>query len=110
MATKFVLQRFLFTGLRKLSRFYPVKNDVLKIARVKPATFKCAKCGGEFERADVAVDHVHPVIDPLTGFVNWDVYINRLFCDAQGLQVLCLPCHNAKTQTENKSRRKRGKK
>ena len=49
---------------------------------------------------DVAVDHIHPVIDPETGFTSWDDTINRLFCEAEGLQVLCRDCHKRKTADE----------
>lgn len=104
--TKFILQRFLFAGLRKLSRFYPLKNDALKLARVAPATFQCRKCKAEFGRSDVNVDHVEPVINPETGFVDWNTYITRLFCPLDGLQVLCSKCHDEKTFNENKQRRK----
>lgn len=111
MATKtsktFVLQRFLFAGLRKLSRFYPLKNEALKKSRVAPATFQCALCKKEFERSSVNVDHIEPVIDPKTGFKDWNTYIYRLFCPVEGLQVLCGSCHDAKTQAENKIRRKK---
>lgn len=103
----FVLQRFLFAGLRKLSRMYPLKNEALKKARVAPATFQCAKCKKTYERSGVNVDHVEPVIDPKVGFKDWDTYINRLFCPLEGLQVLCGPCHDEKTKEENIERRKR---
>lgn len=113
MATKtsktFVLQRFLFAGLRKLSRFYPPKNEALKKARVAPATFQCALCKKGFERSSVNVDHIEPVIDPKTGFKDWNTYIARLFCAADGFQVLCQKHHDEKTKAENKVRSQRRK-
>ena len=103
----FVLQRFIFAGLRKLSRFYPLKNEALKKARVAPATFQCAACKKEFDRSSVNVDHIDPVIDPKTGFRCWCEYISRLFCGVEGLQVLCKECHDKKTFAEAKIRRLR---
>lgn len=48
---------------------------------------------------DVQVDHIIPAgslqsTDDLKGFVE------RLFCSIDGLQVLCKPCHDDKTQKE----------
>ena len=59
-----------------------------------------------FKGADVAVDHIDPVVSPKTGFVSWDVYIERMFCEADGFQVLCHTCHGIKTQNEREERKK----
>lgn len=53
---------------------------------------------------NVHVDHIDPVIDPQEGFVSWDKVINRMFCEADGLQVLCRDCHKRKTNDERKSK------
>jgi len=53
---------------------------------------------------NVFVDHVVPIIDPVEGFTSWDSVIERMFCEADNLQVLCYECHKLKTQEERERR------
>lgn len=99
-----------FGALRKASRFWPPSVEALKASEVtgsKPKKYLCAACKKEFARDGVHRDHKNPVVDPATGFSGWDVYIPRLLCPVDGYQVLCVGCHDEKTQGENKQRRKR---
>lgn len=105
MPKEFVLQLFLFAGLRRLSRFYPVKNEALRLARKSPGQYECAACKKLFRVNEVVVDHIDPVIDPKMGFQNWDDYIKRLFCPLSNLQVLCQPDHKVKSAAEVKVRK-----
>lgn len=90
--------------LRQLSRFYPIKNEALKLARVGPNQYRCARCRGKYRRENVQVDHIKPVVS-LAGFNgDWTEVINRLFCPVEGLQILCIPCHHKKTELENYKR------
>lgn len=92
-------------ALRKASRYMPSKTEALKRMRAPYGQFFCEECGGAFPRTLVQVDHINPVV-PTSGWVSWDSYIERLFCSATGLAVLCKPCHKLKTQSENQERRK----
>jgi 5-methylcytosine-specific restriction endonuclease McrA len=67
--------------------------------------YKCANCSKIFNRGEIQLDHVAPVIDPTTGFIDWNTYISRLFADESGWQVLCRGCHQAKSNAENRVRR-----
>jgi 5-methylcytosine-specific restriction endonuclease McrA len=106
---------FIISALRAASRRWPVKWAVLKDAAVGKQKnistgklaehYKCASCGNIFPAKEVVVDHIDPVVDPKKGFVSWDDYIERMFCEAEGLQVLCKPCHKVKTDEERKSRK-----
>ena len=108
---------FVTSALRAASRRWPVKYKALKAAfagrQVNAKTgklamhYKCAKCKKLFVAADVQVDHVQPVVDPKKGFVGWDVYIDRMFCEIENLQVLCKPCHKIKTDQEKLERKKK---
>jgi 5-methylcytosine-specific restriction endonuclease McrA len=62
--------------------------------------YECASCHNEFVQTSVQVDHILPAVDPLIGFVSWDEFINRLFCPASNLQILCKDCHQVKTKAE----------
>lgn len=95
------LQRdFVIWALRRYSlRFYS-RNEALKLARVDRGRYKCATCEGVFHRKEVNVDHINPVVAIKDGFVGWDVYINNLLPKPEGLQVLCIGCHDIKTNSE----------
>ena len=108
---------FVTSALRAASRRWPPKNKALKEAFVgrkenkktgKLAMhYKCAKCKKHFVAADVQVDHIHPVVDPKVGFIGWDSFIDRIFCEIENLQVLCKPCHKVKTEKEKAERKKK---
>lgn len=56
------------------------------------------------------MDHVLPVVDPVIGFVDWNTYIPRMYPMEDGFQPLCNTCHDVKTLSENKGRRRKKKK
>jgi 5-methylcytosine-specific restriction endonuclease McrA len=101
---------FVKSALRKASIKWPPKYQVLKEASVgrkinkltgRMAEHKrCAYCRAHFPVKLVSVDHILPIVDPATGFTNWDDTIERMFCEKDGLQVLCKDCHDKKTNTE----------
>lgn len=65
---------------------------------------QCATCPKQVIRDDTQLDHIIPVI-PLSGSDNdFKALAHRLYCQADGLQVLCLECHKEKTRTENAER------
>lgn len=61
-------------------------------------------------KQNVFVDHINPVVDPKEGFVSWDEFIKRLFCEEENLQLLCKSCHDKKTAQEKEVRTKWKKK
>lgn len=65
--------------------------------------YKCNQCKGEFPAKDVEVNHIIPVV-PIDGFDNWDSVIKRLFCERDGLETVCKPCHKLITKEENSGR------
>jgi len=66
---------------------------------------KCECCGELFAQGDLRADHRQPVVDPNVGFVSWDVFIDRMFCEADGYDAICETCHAKKTAQENEIRR-----
>lgn len=88
------------SALRQKSRWWKPISDVKKAARKayegknkrQKYEYQCAKCKEWFPDKQVEVDHIVPAgslksSDDLKGFVE------RLFCEAEGLQVLCKDCH-----------------
>lgn len=103
---------FITSVLRTGSRKWPPKYLTLAEAKTEKKVNKktgrmaqhylCNSCNEEFTQKDVEVDHISPVVDPKVGFISWDEYIKRLFCEASNLQVLCKGCHKKKTLQEKK--------
>jgi len=79
------------------------KHQAKRDAKVGYNAYECAACGEVFGNKDVEVDHIVPAgslktFDDLPGFVE------RLFCESDGFQLLCKPCHQEKTNRERKSK------
>lgn len=109
------LRNFIISALRGATTRYPPKYETLNESfvdkRVNSKTgrvgkhFQCASCRGIFPSKDVQVDHIQPVVDPVDGFKDWNEYISRLFCEKEGFQVLCVECHDIKTENERQIRK-----
>lgn len=104
---EFPLNAYIFKSLRRIFAWYPARKEVREEAdNLKIGLYLCAVCGSHFAKNQVAVDHIQPVIDPKLGFQGWDVYVHRLFCLKENLQLVCKGCHKKKTNKENALRRK----
>lgn len=95
---------WLRSGLRSMSRRYPPIYEALAAAK-RPYTgdnkkqkvcYECAKCKSLESAKNVAVDHR---IDcgKLTSWEDVQGFMQRLFCEKGGLDVLCHSCHDVKT-------------
>jgi hypothetical protein len=105
------LQPFVIAGLRRLSYKYRPRNEAMKRARLRRGVYRCAICGQEVRKKDMQMDHIEPVLDVKTGFIDYNTYIARLFVSIDGWQVVCKkPCHSEKTKAENAKRREFQKK
>jgi hypothetical protein len=99
--------------LRSASQRWPPKFTALAAAKqgkkINPSSgrlaehYKCATCNGSFPAKEIQVDHILPVIDPSMGFITWDDVIKRMFCEKEGYQVVCKPCHQTKTNAEKRT-------
>lgn len=126
----------IINAVRRLSFAHGPRNEAKNVRKVAPATFQCEGCnvcvytgkktldkaqglselieqGETVIQGKICLDHILPVID-VKGFKNkewdWNEYLERMFCDANGFQVLCEDCNYLKTQVENEERRKNRKK
>ena len=112
---------FIKSLLRSGTRRWGPKASVKREARLSRGIYTCSGCGKEGpasvkvdgKRVDNAVvDHINPIIDPATGFTTWDECIERMFCEAENLQILCHHCHEKKSNMERaiaKERRRKEK-
>lgn len=77
-----------------------IKNGINPSTGRKCKLHKCSGCSSLLPASKLVVDHIIPVVDPVSGFTNWHDYIERLFCEVDNFQVLCSPCHHQKTNKE----------
>ena len=98
---------FIRSALRQKSRWWkPITQCKLKARRPykgpnkrQKFEYQCKQCEQWFPDKHVNVDHITPAgtlrcANDLPGFVE------RLFCEIDGLQVLCSKCHDKKTKKE----------
>lgn len=102
---------FIKSALRKASMRWGPINTTKKAAWVERGKYLCAECKQVVSltrdgKKNVFVDHREPIVLPEEGFVSWDRYIERMFCEAEGLQVLCKSCHDKKSNSERERRQK----
>lgn len=116
---------FIISALRSATNRWGPKAEALRRARVKRGEYVCALCnkhmgattwrtyksgkrkGQPKKVKDAIVDHLQPVVDPDTGFVDWNTYIERMFCEVDGFQVICHDCHERKCAEERELRKKK---
>jgi len=53
---------------------------------------------------EVQVDHIIPA-GTLRKYDDLPQFVKNMFCEADGLQVLCKPCHQLKTNAEREQRK-----
>lgn len=99
--------------LRRFSMQVPAIQDCKRVSR-RPYTgeykrakweYQCAACQNWFFDKDTQVDHIVPA-GKLRSFEDLGDFAKRLlFIGVDQLQVLCKPCHVAKTTEERRQAR-----
>lgn len=102
-------EKYIKAALRRIWGWYSERKKARNRALVRKDMtgewFRCEQCGATpVERRGVEIDHVEEVANP-AGWDGWGPYIERLFCPADGLMVLCRPCHKGKSAANQKLRR-----
>ena len=108
------VKNFIISLLRAGSRKWPPRASVLNRAKTEKKInaksgrlaqhYQCAECNKDFPMTQIQVDHIQPVVSTEDGFIDWNTYIPRMFCDENNLQVMCKPCHKKKSNLELKER------
>lgn len=92
------------SSLRKRAmRGWKPISDVRNRARIsyvgenkrRKYSYICEECGGEFDGKQVAVHHIEEC-GSLTCAADLEGFVERLFCEVDGLALLCSKCHNKK--------------
>lgn len=93
------------SALRQKSRWWiPISKTKLKARRaykgpnkIQKWEYQCAHCELWWKDKEVAVDHIVEAGELRSG-KDLEGFIERLFCEEGGFQVLCKTCHHIKTQ------------
>jgi hypothetical protein len=105
---------FIRSALRQKSRWWkPIsvcklnaRRDYKGVNKRQKYEYQCNKCKTWTTEKNINVDHIIGAgalncAQDLPGFVE------RLFCEQDNLQCLCLNCHNEKTLKEKQSKKKK---
>ena len=98
---------FIKSALRSASQRWPPRFEALNKAKtgkkinVKTGRlaehYRCNECNSTFPAKEVQVDHIKSIMKDAK---SWDDVIKNMFCETDGLQILCLDCHKLKTNKE----------
>jgi len=111
--------------LRRLSMKWPPRGRAAKLYRrelprklkqdgtpyKKPNyEYQCQECNNWFRSSDTVMDHIVPVVSPHDIVAKTEEeFIGKfavsLLCYEDNWQRLCCPCHDIKTENENKIRK-----
>lgn len=104
-AKKFNLKSRITSALRRIWFYGPHRREAVKIAKANGNI--CTIC--KIPKDKLEIDHIKPVV-PLTGFDDWQSYIDRLFVEVSGLRAICKECHKTHTSIHAGIRNKNKKK
>lgn len=93
--------------LRNKSRHWKPIQEAKKLVRRKYTgtnprvkwEYQCKSCRNWYMEKETAVDHIEPA-GKLNTYDDLPGFIKRLFCEVDGLQVLCHECHTEKSMDE----------
>ena len=95
---------FIRSALRSAFQRWGPKHECRKRARVRRGKYRCAVCDGIFSAKDTQVDHIIPA-GSLNKYDDLPEFVERMFCEVDGFQLLCKDCHQIKTNQEREERK-----
>ena len=98
---------FIRSGLRQKSRWWkPITQCKLKAKRIykgpnkrQKFEYQCNVCKLWFAEKHINVDHIQPA-GSLNCSADLPGFVERLFCEIDNLQVLCIQCHDTKSKDD----------
>jgi len=95
---------FIRSALRSAFQKWGPKHEAKKLAKRGYNQYECAHCGEIYGNKDTEVDHIEPA-GSLKAYDDLPAFVERMFCEVDGFQVLCKACHQVKTNAERKARK-----
>jgi len=104
---------FIRSALRQKSRWWkPIsicklnaRRDYTGPGKRQKYEYQCKKCKKWYPEKQINVDHIIPA-GSLNCAQDVPLFVERLFCEQDNLQVLCVTCHDKKTLKEKQSKTK----
>ena len=104
---------FIRSALRQKSRWWkPIsvckmnaRRDYKGPNKRQKYEYQCKKCKSWNIEKNINVDHIIPA-GSLNTAQDLPLFVERLFCEQDNLQVLCVSCHDKKTLKEKQSKKK----
>ena len=104
---------FIRSALRQKSRWWkPIsicklnaRRDYTGPGKRQKYEYQCKKCKKWHPEKQINVDHIIPA-GSLNCAQDLPLFVERLFCEQDNLQVLCTTCHDKKTLKEKQSKKK----
>lgn len=85
------------SAIRKIWLYSAIRREAVKRAKKNTNAYLCHDCKQLFTTKEIEVDHIVPA-GSLRDYEDFSPFIERMFnVDADGLVVLCKPCHKIKT-------------
>lgn len=75
------------------------RSGALNAAKISYGLYQCNECKKNTRRKDIEVNHKIAI----GKFIDWDTFIERLFCDTSMLEVVCKSCHKLITKGQRKN-------
>ena len=95
---------FIRSALRSAFQKWGPKHEAKKLAKRGYNQYEGAHCGEIYGNKDTEVDHIEPA-GSLKTYDDLPAFVERMFCEVEGFQVLCKACHQVKTNAERKARK-----
>lgn len=86
--------------MMEVRKEFPKYNKDGSRAKKDAVCYLCNICKNYVGSTKVSVDHINPVISIEDGFIDWNEFVFRLWCDKTNLQTICDTCHQIKTNKE----------
>lgn len=113
---KFNKKSWIISALRRTTRKYPPANKARNRTKevyyikskngkdLKRVKFTCELCGKkDLKQTEMNLDHISPCV-PVTGWDDWNGFIERFYCDEEQFQHICISCHEDKSKIEQEQR------
>lgn len=104
-----IVREVLLEGRREVPKYNKDGSRSVKDA----VQYLCETCGEWVSSTKIQVDHVVPVISTNSSVdtvEDWNLFIDRLWCDRSNLSRICKSCHQLKTNAERLERNQNKKK
>ena len=93
-----------------LETLYPFVNETDNVVRQQTDIYEIAeniiKMTELATEKNINVDHIIPA-GSLNTSQDLPLFVERLFCEQDNLQVLCMTCHDKKTLKEKQAKKKK---